>query len=99
MKLPVEVVHNIFSSLDFDSLGKLRLVSYMIKVIVEAVPVYRCMVELASTALGTLTKTKIISEFSAAQLYNVLSTDRCVGRGDYGPYLLLPTLSVATSIA
>ena len=92
MKLPLELLHNIFSSLDFESLGKLRLVSYVIKQTVEAMPAFKCMVEHASTALRALRESKLISEFSAVQLYNVLITDRCVGCGDYGPFLLLPTI-------
>ncbi|ERF73515.1 hypothetical protein EPUS_07720 [Endocarpon pusillum Z07020] len=92
MKLPLELLYNIFSSLEFESLGKLRLVSYVIKQTVEAMPAFKCMVEHASTALRALGESNLISEFSAAQLYQVLRIDRCVGCADYGPFLLLPTI-------
>ncbi len=92
MKLPLELLHIIFSSLEFESLGKLRLVNYAIKQTIEGMPAFRCMVEHASTALRALREGRLISEFSAAQLYNVLRTNRCVGCRDYGPYLLLPTI-------
>lgn len=91
-KLPLELLYDIFSSLDFESLAELRLVSYVIKQTVEAMPAFKCLVEHASTALRALRKSKLISEFSAVQLYHVLITDRCVGCADYGPFLLLPTI-------
>ncbi|KAF7504593.1 hypothetical protein GJ744_002088 [Endocarpon pusillum] len=92
MKLPLELLYDIFSSLDFESLAKLRLVGYVIKQTVEAMPAFKCLVEHAPTALCALRESKLISEFSAVQLYHVLITDRCVGCADYGPYLLLPTI-------
>jgi hypothetical protein len=92
MKLPIELLHATFSFLDFENLRALRLVSYEVKEAVDEMPAYRLVVRHASAALRALQETRLISQFSAADLYQVMNTDRCAVCCDYGPFLFLPTI-------
>lgn len=89
--LPVELLHNIFLSLDFQALRCLRLVNFAMKQLVEALPAYGDLVKHAPNALRALADTTLLSYFGATQLYDALLSDRCAGCNEYGDFLFLPT--------
>lgn len=88
--LPVELLHNIFQSLDFQSLRCLRVVNFATKQLVEALPAYADLVKHAPNALRALADTNLLSYFDATQLYDVLLCDRCAGCNEFGDHLFLP---------
>ncbi|KAI9840419.1 MAG: hypothetical protein M1837_001632 [Sclerophora amabilis] len=88
--VPSEILRMIFVLLDFESLRTLRLVNFGIKDAVESLPAYRDMVKHGSIVLRALVETCLHSHYSAAELYDVLRSDRCVGCTDHGPFFLLP---------
>ena len=89
--LPVELLHQVLSSLDFETLKNVRAVNYCFKALIEAFPPYKYLVKHALNALRALTDTRLIAQFDANQLYSTLRLDRCVCCNEFGPFLFLPT--------
>lgn len=88
-----EVLGKIFEGLDFQSLSRVAQVSIRGKGFVESMPQYCHLMEHASDALAALSRTKLITEFSAALLYQTLRSEACCSCGQYGRLLHLPTCS------
>ncbi|CZR54826.1 uncharacterized protein PAC_04710 [Phialocephala subalpina] len=82
--LPLEIVHEILSILDFKSLDAVRAVNSKTKK-------YRRIVKYAKTAIRALYKTRTSILFSTAHLLAVLSGEKCVACGSFGNYLFLLT--------
>lgn len=89
--LPTELLHIIFSSLDFQSLSRFTRVSHQAKITVESLPSYQRMMKHASTALIALSRTKLIKFHTAAAIYAALLADKCVSCQKYAAFLFLPT--------
>ncbi|KAI9798540.1 MAG: hypothetical protein M1825_005321 [Sarcosagium campestre] len=87
---PVEITHKIFSHLDMQSLGNLRLVNYGTKRCAEALPEFRHVVEHASCALRVIKQVQLLPVFSVAELFDTMCETECTGCGAYAPFLLLP---------
>lgn len=89
--LPLELLQEIFSSLDFQSLRELRRANSRLKGLVDAYPPWRYMNQHASKTLRALIDNRLITQIDAGQLYAALRSDRCVCCDKYGPLLFLPT--------
>lgn len=96
--LPVELLWEIFLSVDFQALRCLRLVNFTIKQLVEALLAYRDLVTYAPNALRALAETDLLPFFDANHLHNALLSDRCASCNDYGPVLFSSHASGAASI-
>ncbi|EEA25532.1 hypothetical protein TMatcc_006238 [Talaromyces marneffei ATCC 18224] len=90
-RLPLELLHLICASLDFQSLSRLSRTSLQIKTIVELLPAYRDLMKYAPRTLSALGKTKLISLHSSGELHAALRSADCVSCAEFGTYLFLPT--------
>ncbi|KAI9795103.1 MAG: hypothetical protein M1816_000125 [Peltula sp. TS41687] len=89
-RLPLELLHEIFSSLDFQSLSDLRATNFRLRELIDAFLPWRYVRQHALDTLRALTDTHQISQIDSGQLYAMLRSDRCVLCAKYGPYLFLP---------
>jgi hypothetical protein len=89
--LPLELLHSICASLDFQSLSRLSRTSLRGKAIVESLPAYRDLMKYAPYTLNALGKTGLISVHSPTMLHAALHSENCVSCGEYGAFLFLPT--------
>ncbi|EZG08139.1 hypothetical protein H106_02625 [Trichophyton rubrum CBS 735.88] len=90
-RLPLEVLHQMLNTLDFQSLCRLSRVSRRGRSIVESLPTYRALMEYIPDALKALGETRLIQLHSADKLRAVLQSEACVSCREYGPFLFLPT--------
>lgn len=90
-RLPLELLHEIFPSLDFGTLRDLRAANFRTRDLVDSFPAWRCMTQHASSTLRALADTQLIMHFSSGQLYATLRSDRCEFCNKYGAFLFLPT--------
>lgn len=89
--LPLELLHSICASLDFQSLSRLSRTSIRSKAIVESLPAYRDLMKYAPGTLNALGKTGLISVHSSTTLHAALRSENCVSCGEYGAFLFMPT--------
>ncbi|KAI1503979.1 hypothetical protein F5X99DRAFT_373131 [Biscogniauxia marginata] len=89
--LSAELLLLTLNLLDFQSLSRISRVSLKGKVVVEALPAYRDMMEHAPKILTALGKTQLLSYHSASLLRQTLRSDKCVSCFDFGAFLFLPT--------
>lgn len=90
-RLPVELLHEVLRSLDFQSIIRFSRVSIQGKIILYSLPTYRDVIKHAPHALVALGKTKLLHLHSASELQNALRSERCATCPEYGVYLFLPT--------
>lgn len=88
--LPLEIIHIILESLDFRSLGNVRLVNIRGRFVVQHVPAYQNITTYCHAALRGLAAVGLLGEFCANYLYSVACDDRCVGCGAFGSFFNLP---------
>lgn len=88
---PLEILHLILNSLDFQSLSRFSRTCHQGKTVVESLPTYRVVIQHASKALIALSRTNLITFHSAASIHTALLSDKCVSCQEYGPFLFLPT--------
>ncbi|WEW58968.1 hypothetical protein PRK78_004436 [Emydomyces testavorans] len=88
-RLPLEILHCIFSLLDFRSLSRLSQVSRQGKRAVEMLPAYRDVKRHASKALDALNRTGLLSQHPAILVYDTLRTEACVYCQNFSPFLFL----------
>ncbi|OAL64276.1 hypothetical protein A7C99_4935 [Trichophyton rubrum] len=74
-RLPLEVLHQMLNTLDFQSLCRLSRVSRRGRSIVESLPTYRALMEYISDALKALGETRLIQLHSADKLRAVLQSE------------------------
>ncbi|KAG8527286.1 uncharacterized protein KY384_008030 [Bacidia gigantensis] len=96
--LPLEILHDILSILDFQTLTTLRSLSNASCNIVDSVPAYQTLTTYALPTLQSLARTRLLPYFSANHLHTALLNDRCTNCGDFGCFLFLPTCSRACYI-
>lgn len=89
--LPIELLHMIFNSSDFQSLSRLTQVCLQAKLMVESLLSYRRLMKHASTALNALSRTRLIKFHAAATLHAALLSDKCVSCQNFAAFLFLPT--------
>lgn len=90
-KLPLELLHLVCNSLDFQSLSRLSRVSIGGKIVLESFRPYRAIMSHAPQSLRALGKTLLIQYHTAATLYAAITSQNCASCGEYGPFLFLPT--------
>ncbi|KAG8668322.1 hypothetical protein FPOAC1_007701 [Fusarium poae] len=89
--MPVELLSLVLNYLDFQSLSRLSRVSFRGKIVVESLLSYKQVMQHAPKVLTALTKTNLISLYSASLVLQTLRTSRCVSCFDFGAFLYLPT--------
>lgn len=87
--LPLEIIHIILESLDYKSLGNVRLVNIRGRYIVQHVPAYQNTATYCHAALRGLAAMNLLGECCANYLYSVACDDRCVGCGAFGSFFNL----------
>ncbi|KAI0426163.1 F-box domain-containing protein [Xylaria sp. FL1042] len=90
-RLPVELLHEVLRSLDFQSTIRFSRVSIQGRNILCSLPAYRDVIKHAPHALAALSQTKLLHLHSASELHNALRNERCATCPEYGVYLFLPT--------
>ena len=90
-KLPLELIHYVFSSLGLRSLVNVKRTCLRGAVLVESLPEFRDLVRHAPDALAALGCTGLLQHHSARTLHHVLLSSQCVSCLGFGPYLFLPT--------
>ena len=90
-RLPTELLHEVLSRLDFQSLTQFSRVSIQGKSVLQSLPAYRDLMNHAPHALAALHRTQLIHLHSASELLTALRTERCATCPEYGTYLFLPT--------
>ncbi|KAI1184139.1 F-box domain-containing protein [Nemania serpens] len=90
-RLPVEVLHEVLRSLDFQSIIRFSRVSIRGMNILYSLPAYRDVIKHVPHALAALSQTKLLHLHSASELHNALRAERCATCPEYGVYLFLPT--------
>lgn len=88
---PVEILHTICNSLDFQSLSRFSRVCGQAKGLVESLPAYQRLMEHASELLILLSHMRFLSFHTAAMIYAALLSDQCVCCQKFAPFLFLPT--------
>lgn len=89
--LPLELLHEILSMLDFKTIMNVSETCTRGLTIVRSLPAYRDLIEHAPQVLGALGWTGLIVWHSAATLHRTLQTSACVSCGEFGAFLFLPT--------
>lgn len=92
-RLPLEIIHQILEQLDFFTLVILRGLNLASRSIVDSLPAFKYMTQYAANTLRALSRTRLITVFTASRLLNVLRTDRCMNCQQYGAFLFLLTCS------
>ncbi|KAF3392373.1 hypothetical protein DPV78_010583 [Talaromyces pinophilus] len=90
-RLPLELLHMICASLDFQTLSRLSCTTLRNKATVESLPAYRDFMKYAPHTLSALAKTRLIAVHSSAKFHANLRSANCVSCGKYGAFLFLPT--------
>jgi hypothetical protein len=93
LNLPSEVTCGILGYLDYASLGEMRLVNSQSRSLVDSLPAFRDVVELAPEVLHILAVTGVVSMFSANQVHATFMNYRCAFCPNFGPYLYVPSCS------
>ncbi|KAG9240081.1 hypothetical protein BJ878DRAFT_321635 [Calycina marina] len=88
--LPVEMIHNIFRKLNFESLISMRLVASKIRSIVDSLQEYKAMVTYAPSIIHTLFMTATTAYSTAERLYALLIDEHCSACGDFGLFFFIP---------
>ena len=88
---PLELLHSICNSLDFQSLSRFSRVSHQANRIVESLPAYQRLMKHASTALIALSRTKLITVHTVATIHAALLAHTCVSCRKFAAFLFLPT--------
>ena len=88
-KLPLELLHTIFSMLDLKTLANLCLVSLACKIAVESSPAYQRLVVNIGHIFGVLSQARVLGLHSLQRLDSTLKSDRCVTCGHYGAFLFI----------
>ncbi|PIG79057.1 hypothetical protein AARAC_008065 [Aspergillus arachidicola] len=91
--LPLEILHEIFSSLDIMSLFKFRQINRQAQQLVCTVYGYRTIITHALGVFGAILKTRMASWFTIHDLLEVLYTGDCLLCGSFGGFVFLPYLS------
>lgn len=89
--LPAEILLEVLKLIDFQSLSRLLRTSLRGKAVVEALRLYRHVMEYCPKVLAALGKTRLLQHHSAALVRQVLSEQKCVSCFEFGGFLFLPT--------
>ncbi|KID88651.1 F-box domain-containing protein, partial [Metarhizium majus ARSEF 297] len=90
-RLPIELLHNVFEMLDFQSLLRFSGASRRASTLVQTSPVYRDLIEYAHRGLAALAFSGLISYHPAGALRAALRSQNCFLCGHYGQLLFLPS--------
>lgn len=90
-KLPMELLFLTFNYLDFRSLSRVLRLSWKGKAVVEALPVYRQVMEHCPTLLTALGQTRLLSFHSGPSILQTLRSDQCASCSYFGGFIFLPT--------
>jgi hypothetical protein len=63
-KLPLEILHEVFQLLDFHKLSVVRSVNFASQSVIDTLPTYNYMTQYVPTALGALSKTRLITTYT-----------------------------------
>ncbi|EFY98143.1 F-box domain protein [Metarhizium robertsii] len=90
-KLPIEILHNVFEMLDFQSLLRFSGACRRASILVQTSPVYRDLIEYAHRGLAALAFSGLIGHHPAGALRAALRSQNCFSCGHYGQLLFLPS--------
>lgn len=90
-QLPVEIIHMILDSLDFQSISRLSRASLRTHELVVAFPTLAVFIQHAPQALLAFGRTRTLAYHSANDLLSALSSNTCASCGQFGTYLCLLT--------
>ncbi|KAI1131422.1 hypothetical protein F5Y10DRAFT_286792 [Nemania abortiva] len=88
---PREVIDNILSWLDAQSVARFARVSVECNTCARKQLLYRDLIKYAPKALLALSKVGLIGLFPMIRLYTTLRTRQCTGCNQFGPFLFLPS--------
>lgn len=88
-KFPIELLHNVFDMLDFQSLLRFSRASVRASTLVQTSPLYRDLITYAHQGLAALAFSRLISYHPAGTLRAALRSQNCLSCGNFGPVLLL----------
>lgn len=89
--LPLEILQEAISYLDFDTLAALRRVNARAMEVVESVPAYRATLQLCPNIVRGLYSIHYGAYVSLNTLWSTLGRARCEDCGDFGGYIYLLT--------
>lgn len=89
---PLEIIHLIFASLDFQSLFYFLCASLRCRALVETFPAYKETTTHAAGVLMVINRMKLLEMHTAASIHLALRSESCTRCNDYGPFLFLPAV-------
>ncbi|KAH7309654.1 hypothetical protein B0I35DRAFT_440397 [Stachybotrys elegans] len=90
-RFPNELLHEVLSNLDFQSITRISRVSRRGRNTVRSLPAYQSLMKHAPDAMAALGQTRLLHLHSASKLLAALQTERCATCPAYGAFLFLPT--------
>lgn len=88
-ELPLEILHQLLQLLDFHTWLMARSVNFAGRSTIDALPAYNYMTQYAAIVIRALNQKRLVNDSTAAHLFHVFRTDRCVGCQQLGAFLFL----------